>query len=392
MRIGQSSSVVSAVYAILFDILLPILLAWLVRILLSSRNLKLIYDDRKRFSLGPTRLAIFVHQGLSPIATGRFIASITTIIILLTMVGAFSINGISRRERIPQKFRLLVDTASPEEVIDFKRHLSEDGSLVSGTVLLLRQSSFASFGNKRLTYAKVNDIRDINTVKWPSSMTMYNSTCVTEKNGFVERTVMTDALAEEYLSTEGCSLHIKPANYSLLSEAMSNLTGNCDLEIIETWCSHFQQLSCVTLLKHPNGYTTSHQNIWGSHDKLRNTLHTVDNFVIQNRVISRKLTSQQMRAMSYLLDVGFRIEERQATDMVSLTIRTDTHVLVYGDEIKETDVDTTLLSMTLGPAISFTVLIAIHAIVGWERHIRRSSRQNYNRFHSTADLLAYADL
>lgn len=389
MRIRQSSSVVSAVYAILFELLLPVLLAWLVRILLSSRNLKLIYHDRKRFRLGPTRLALFSDQGLSQIATGRIIASITTVTILLAVAGAFSINGISRRETLPRKVRLLADAASPEEVIDFKRHISEDAKLISGTVLLLQQWCYASVGNKRVTYAKVNDIPDIHTVKWPSSMTMVNSTCLTRDSEFVEQIVRNDTLAEEDPSIEGCGLQIKAATSSPLAEARSTLTGECKLELIETWCSHFRKLSCVTLLKHSKGYIISHHDFGNT---LRNSTQMVENIVLDNRFMLHKLNSQQMRSISYLLDVGFGIALGKATDMVSETLRTDTSVMAYGDGIQETDVDVTLLSMTLGSALCITVLIGIYAIFSWERHVRHPSRQKYNRFHSTADLLAYADL
>lgn len=190
---------------------------------------------------------------------------ISALVVGLSVTGGFGIVG--ETEIMYEDVRVKNKVVSANgSYINFRDHISEDGQLVSGTVLLLRSLFCIGSSVYNITlFSCTNDLDDLKIVKSPIDNPVLNSTCVMEESGFTNEITRHESNAIQ-ASSQGafrtCSTLVDvvdvPKNDITRVLTSLKIDANCTLYIEEVWCSNFLTIYCVGSIKIAGGFGELH--------------------------------------------------------------------------------------------------------------------------------------
>ena len=406
MQISFSANIVSGIYNVI-EVVLSLCLLQFLRAILCWHNLKTLYNERKPLRLKSTKLSLFCDPGLAPPNLLRLAITIAVVVLGLTGIGGFCIVGITVPEYETVKVRNKV-VAAKGNYIDFRDHVSEDGELVSGTVLLLQSLTCSrSDQETRYVYGMVNDLADLTSVKWPAGVVKSyvggkSSSCLMGNSGFEDEVILelrkslqpTNFTAN---SVTRCYASVRNLDVSDVAEneftlflretdqdgtgAVSDSDGkDCSFQVLEVWCSNYHTLRCVVLLKLLDDF----QVIMLLAERGR-----ISDNVIGSVRITIRPDSEQLKSMAFLSGIPQRpVIIPTLLKMVMLRVESNAEVKRFVGKKDVTQVDVALLASTLGPAVFITVVTGLIACGGWAIFIARPGRRGYNKFNSASDALS----
>ena len=344
--------------------------------------------------LTSTRLSLFCDPGLAPPKLARFATTAGVLVLGLTGIGGFSIIGTKVVMYETVKVRNKV-VAAKDNYIDFRDHVSEDGKLVSGTVLLIQRSMCVRNSRGKFNlYGMANDLADLTSVKWPpgaftSKIRGNGTSCLMSSSGFQDEVVLELINPVQPSNSTICSLNINVSDVAknritrLLTSAVD--ARNCPFQVPEVWCSNYHRLRCAGSPKYSDGFG--------------DILIFADRGVIgyDETPFRTKMRRdpEQLKSMAFLADSGVITPPRTVAvlqKMVSLRVQSNAEVKRILGKKNVTLVNVALLASTLGPAVFITFLTGLIAYRGWTIFVARAGRRGYNTFNSASDALSCANV
>lgn len=375
-----SSNVATAIYVVAFDFVLQGLLSWLVRVFLSSENLKYIYDEGTPFPLATTRLAFISHQGLSKKGISRSVAIFSATIILLAIAGSFSIDGVSRNVAKERTVPVLVEAAPRDELVDFTAHVSDDGELATDTFHAINGAlnCYDTNGDIFVRYSAISSMQTINKTRWSPASIPSNSTCITEENSFVQSNVTNTPFLNVPYDPQACKPSFQVVGEGRIAPAVVDLEGECAFETTDAWCATTPTRTCVAVVKYRDCHTMLVDYLPGPKRQL----------TIMRSCLEGSVHNTSLRSVVHLLDTGAVPFLFWAGFMVFLRAAVNGKVQQF-DEEHETDVDLVFLAATLGIALLMLTGFAVVSYYSWFSNVHRLGRKRFNPFHTTMDMLSF---
>lgn len=385
MIIGVSSNIVNGIYILVFDVLLHIFLGWLIRLFLSCRNLNHLHGEGEILQLTNSRLAVAVDYGLSTKVQARTSIAVGTIALTLTIIGGFAIDGRSRlgtTEIVARNVVRIAETA--DEVLDYSKHVSEDGMKVSGTFLLAREATLCRRSDhaKLTFFSTVNNLIDVRSLEFDRMTNLLNSTCRTKMNGFEEIAVV---------RTNFIDIREELAQCSFFEEGMESTAGlapgraefqGCDLQIVDTWCARYKNHVCVSQVRSTEGYFLFYNALESQFGRNRIAVDTIGS--------RSQMDTNIVKSAAFLRGMDMEQNTDKLRIMASSTVTQNHRVIAYKGEVQETVIDLPLLLGTTGVALLATVFVAVGAYVSWKKVAKDSGRMRFNGFNSAMDCMQCA--
>ena len=382
----MSANILNGIYNCA-EVVLNLLLLSFLGTIISWYNLKTVYDDRKPLRLKRTGLSFICDPGLAPPNLARAAVVIATLVLGLSVSGGFGIVG--KTERIYEDVRVRNKVVGANgSYIDFRDHISKDGKLVSGTVLLL-QHPFCLRGAvySFILYSCVNDLDDLTTVKWPSDSWVLNSTCVMEESGFKTEIILQEFELLEELQTDlrNCAVDVALADLpksDITRVPVSHETNaGCQFYIDEVWCSNFLRTYCVGSMKIAGGFGEVH--VLG--DSLGRYGYRFFNYRTE-----KQQKPEMLKSLAFLHDVVKISPSNSHRWMAQSRIETDALVKKFVGMRNVTDISVVFIAATFGTAVVITLLTGLLACMGWILYVAKPGRRNYNKFNSASDAMSCA--
>ena len=389
MNISVSSNIVAGIYFVFLELLLVLLLNYAVQMCFSYHNLRLLHQKKQVIFVKGTRLSFFAGYGITTPLLGRVAAIIGTIVLLLTVIGSFSIDGSSRPGMKTVIARRVVLLASqPEELVDYLKHVSADGLKVSGTYVLANSASMCIKGNRTVSswYSMMSDTDNLklDSMEYSPSESPRNASCLYEEEGFRDRLLLQEH--RKLKTRPGGSCH-----YDQLPSAPRELEvwsatiriQRCKFIAVHTCCAKFQSFFCVTEAKHPLGYSVI---VFYFQRGERKPDVFVDGIYLQSPFGKRALQS-----LAYLLATGVGPGIANARHVARSYVKEDEPVqkLVEGD-IAETNINIWLLVSTTGTSLSLTFIFVVIFLGFGRKDMISGNLRGFNAMSSAMDIMACA--
>lgn len=266
---------------------------------------------------------------------------------------------------------MMVGRASTENAIDFSKHISTDFSRtvnVSGTFLLIRDAlGCAQSSNMiRSQFSAINEIDDLNSVKWPIENGFQNSTCVVEDFGLKKRVAFRESIWKEVPDLSRCYANIEVVRGNKVTRADANLNGTCPCDLLEVWCfPKYPSFPCFGLLKFLQGFSII---------KIRTRTAVTSNYPLQMADLDHYFWAEKpphtfVPSIALLADAMIGYSGEQGRRMAWLTVYENIEIEQLDDDIQETEVNLVLLFSTLGLSLALTILFSAASVLSWVQYI-----------------------
>ncbi|KAI0559061.1 hypothetical protein FGB62_169g40 [Gracilaria domingensis] len=280
--------------------------------------------------------------------------------------------------------------------IDFTKHVSADGSRVSGSYILAHTVWSCTRINETnvINYPAVGSFEDIDRIAY-NLKDPFNITCAFEKNGFVSTSVTDpqtfymyeDNEKESNVSdtdeiTEPCPYRLDefPTNYGIKQVNVSYEAGNCEgTDILEAWCGNLALQLCVWYLRKGERYFMQAYVAEGP-----------DLAWFDELPLSKALTRQTLQSVIFLLSTGVERSLFHALGMTRVRIKRNMSVEVLAGEVQETVVLVSLMVCTAGVVTVVTGLMSLVSFWQWRHNVVKRGLKGKNAFQSATDLIQVA--
>lgn len=388
------SSVVTILYIVLFDVIVPVLLTWCVKVILSARNLRVIYEHRKVLHLQPLLFPAPISQGVSSTRTSLLLAVASTVTFCLAVSGGFAITGISRKEVVSKPVSVLVEAASPGNYVDYSKKASENGDVVSGYVLLAMSSQFCvSLREKSVViYASYNTLFDLDRIMFPViGNELVNTTCLVKDNGHVEKVAIhfLRTYNQSLWNQSGCRLQTGNFQSEELKLVNASFEGDCAFQLLDTWCSSYKRIFCVGIVARDRRFSVLTVEYPRNASVEERKLFNNGQPLVEPLFIDYRPESISVRSMAYLLSTTASCHPYEARTLSLLSFRRDAVVEKYISK-KKTELNLVQLAATGGAALLFTLCLGLFAFSCWNEVVMKAGRKGYNQFYSPGDMLSCA--
>lgn len=365
-----------------------LLLSCAVERFFSYHNLQLLHNNKKVIHVKDTRLSLITGYGVTTPFLGRAAAITGTVVLLLTAIGSFSIDGSSRRgTRTMIARRVVLQVSRPEEVVDYSKHVSADGFRVSGTyVLALAASHCDKINNTNRSWYSMmtsTDALNLNSIEYPPSVLATNISCRLQIEGFQDEVIQSGDLLRNDSVSDGCTF--KQSRLTVRESAVWSETAQidgCELYATQTWCANYSVIACVTQTKHPKGFSTVH---WTSRSVvLRSSLHWEKFY--------SKIPDERRALQSLAYLVATRVEPRfeRLRRVASSFVKIDEPIQELAETIEETNINIWLLVFTAGISLFLTFLFVLLAFAAWRKNMICEDLRGFNAMSSAMNFMACA--
>lgn len=359
---------------------------------LSTWNARRIYEEGRKITLMKTKFSLFVHQGATEKNIGVLIASLCSIIYILVIAGGFSINGFSQDMFVPISAPVRIGYG--RNVIDYTEHISEDGSLVSGTFLAARDvTTCIEFGKDYVKlYSGVNDLVDVNAVKWPTETFLGNSTCLYLESGYKDD-YNTPMQMKSMNSTSKCYLQVEVDSRIRLGKCKPFTSESCPFRVHEFWCSWNVLNVSVGQIEYDGGFTTVISYLEGSSNEVLTipTKVMAEVKLFGEEFFDNRLNETAIRSMAHLIGSGvISYDTNQAIYLGIMSVETNVQVSKHDGTAEFTEIDVRFLGFTLGLALFLTLVMGCVTYLGWTVVNANEKVKGRNRLYSSEDMLTHA--
>lgn len=391
---GLSSNIISGIYDVLFEILLPILLGLFVRSCLSSWNVRCLFHKNQTIRLEGTRLAVFVDTGLSTRTASRVLATVGGLIVLLTIAGSPSINGVSRpATAIVTGHTVITNATSPDELIDFTKHVSEDGERASATYHLAMEAVKCRTLNSTLnvfnpSIGQIEDLTSVNVLRF--NHVANNSKCWNEGDGFKAKVLTSSrVLKNETLFSECFVEQFDFTNSSSKMWRQNIVLRNCAANMTYVWCATYEHPYCIGPAISAEGHSVIYLLLRQGEQPLflPEQPNTAD-MVVSDYAFHEK----SIKSMAYLFSIPGPLMYTEYWVMVRSAVKQNVRIPKYvTDElVQSTEIDAILFSCTAGLALISTFAIALVAFFLWWQNVQMPGRKECNSLNSAEDAMRCA--
>ncbi|KAI0562870.1 hypothetical protein FGB62_50g215 [Gracilaria domingensis] len=333
-----------------------------------------------------------MDPGLAALWLSRLLALLATLFTALLTAGAFAFVGSTEPVYQSVSVRNKVVPATRGNYIDFRQHISPDGLNVSATFHLLFSPSCVRSGYRtKTTYARTNDLHNLNDTRWSRDDILLNSTCINEENGFVEEILDTEQFGLPTYGTEDCiylmAFAILDAHADHTPPELSAFNGSCPYRDPEVRCSvsilSDNAIECIVSIRVQDdfgGFTLFHLS-FGQ-----------ERFVARFHV-SRRPEREDAKVLESMAFIASMMPEESAVlfrEAVTSRVEENATVQKVVGERNVTQVNVGLILATLTSAMALLLAVAIVAAVMWVRVVWLKGRRGYNSFNSNEDALASA--
>ena len=354
-----------------------------MQVFISNWNIRRLFKNKESILHIDTRSSIAVDYGITTPFLSRAATFIGTLVLILTIAGSFSIDGRTRPgTRIAQS--LVVRARGPEEIIDYSKHVSEDGRRISGTLLLIKSATECREYNSTMTtmHSMVGGDVNLNGTVYDVDETPKNRTCRFEVQEFQEN--VTFRLTPIPADVEGCKfIYDRTGRDSGIW--LSNATiRECEIEAVETWCAKFLQHVCITQARHSEGYlhiTALLENEFGPQDS-----SSIVPYVYEKADDKRVLQS-----MAYLYAMRVHPAFAALRIMALSVVRLNEPVeMLRMGRVQETVINLWLLGFTAGTALLVTVFMLVVTLLLWKENTKDMKLRDCKGVSSALDAMLFA--
>ena len=383
MKISVGSNIVAGIYFVLLEIVLFILLGYAIQVYLSCHNLRRLHKGKELILVKNTRLSVVVDYGITTPFLGRAAAITGTTVLFLTIIGSFAIDGSSRPALKTAIAKSVVLHADPEELVDYSKHVSTDGTRVSGTYLLTREVSRCSGSNGTMSimHSMVAGQFDLDSIVYRVSTIPRNVTCRVKHNGFQDHALPSEKVILG-VSPEGCkySLPFSSRESGVWSDE-AQITG-CKFQAVQTWCARFTNYVCVTQARHSLGYTKIYA--------ILESIVPLGPITWDKEIYETAADERVLQSLAYLLATGvdYRISALRAAAISFVKVNEPVQIL--SGKINETDINVLLLALTAGTSVFVTLLLAVLAFWSWRKDVVGVNLRGYNAMNSATNAMVCA--
>lgn len=382
MKIEARSDIVALLYVVLIDVLLVALWEWLVRVVLSSWNAQMIYQERRRMALRTTRVSLFVHEGLTSQPMGRLAAFVSTAVVLLAIAGSFAIDGTTRE--VEEQVPVLVGAGPDKDLIDYAAHVSDDGTMVSATYLLAVDSvrCYQTNMGQISQYSTHNNVDELKLRRFsPTESGIRNSTCVIQENGYRD-SVAVHMMRVPNVDITGCDYRVTWPDPTRLSPAQLEFRGRCPFTGLDAWCVRNNFPVCAVGVRYDGGgaelFGVILVNYTGSREFA--SLEGASEIGAMGR--RKKFPSRSVRSVAHLWSADASSDPFHVMLLSLFALVRGGTVLRAEVFAHETEVDEWFLTGTLGVAVCVVVSVAALAAL--------RPAGGGNGLYSAGDLLRFA--
>ena len=333
--------------------------------LVSNHNIRRMFKNKETLNLTGSESWTPLEYGITTPLLSRTMAVTGTIVLLLTIVGSFAIDGetgTGTKSVIAKS--VVVRARGFEEAIDFSKHISESGRRVSGTLLLARAARVCGeVSTTTITaYSMVGGEMNLDSTVYDVNEPVANSTCRSEVDGFQEHIIFQLKLLSGMGVVEGCKYDMTAPTEGDSGVWPGNATiRGCELEAIETWCANFAQSVCIGLARHSEGFLhLVRVGVNGS-----GPLHPVRVIPVFYGIADDK---RILQSMAYLFAVGFESDFVILRTMAWSVAKMNEPVEILTGAEPKTLINIWLLGFTAGTALLVTVFMVVVTLVSWKKN------------------------
>eukprot|EP00178_Gracilaria_changii_P015771 TRINITY_DN4433_c0_g1_i1.p1 TRINITY_DN4433_c0_g1~~TRINITY_DN4433_c0_g1_i1.p1 ORF type:complete len:471 (+),score=57.28 TRINITY_DN4433_c0_g1_i1:158-1570(+) len=404
MRIAVHSNLISGLYFIIFETLLPLFLSFALQKLISAYNLHTIYNRKQPLHLTKTRLSIVCTYGISSAKHARLASILGSLVLLLCILGSFSIDGRSRRATTLNNAQYFITAASgDDEMIDFAQHISANGTMVSAAYIMARAASNCRVQNvgTRIMFSAVGSYDgDINLISHARSSLPSNLTCAYEQNGFRNgATFVQEHTSQERRFGRDCQLFNEYsetiANDSSLALARKRRNGTIwearahircskgDAEVMQTWCASFENLLCLSQVRLDGRFFVMFQ-------VFESAIAFPRAVIIAPRYTEQAERSRTMQSAVFLMARSLNPDVAGALGLSRVSIKRNTKVEMDAGEVLETEIIVWLIIVTAGLATVLTLSVCILALIRWRQYVVQHGLKEKNSLSGAMGIMSLA--
>lgn len=362
MIISVASNVLSTIYLIIFDLLLNILLSQLITSILVKINDHHI-SRASGLKLSLSRLDKVVKYGFTTKVFSRISCIVGIIVLTLSILGSFSIEGRSRPKFTPISApQVTVLANSPSSYVDYTKHISPDGSRVSATFLLAAESAqcFSTSERKVTHYSAKNSFSDLNSLLF-FSLTDPNSTCITKETGHKEMILYSAKRAVRSRA------EISPCRFvyffpdEIVREKVHSMnisSFNCAAELVSAVAAYYQRYSVIIQLKYSEGFIllTAEFRV---DPYIRQRSGEVTMAYVSNTLYDEKV----LRSIAYMHAVNQPFDSHTTTVIARTAVKIDGLVMRRDGDLKESVVNIKWFIVTAGVAVSIVIITGMARVL-----------------------------
>lgn len=391
MIIAAHSNLISGLYIIGFELLLPLVLSFFLQRLISAQNINTLYNRKQPLRLAKTRLSLFCNYGLSTRNHARIASLLGSAVLVLTMIGSFSINGNSRKAIVLKMAHLRVSPSiRDKDVINFMEHVSPDGLSVSATFAMARDASVCFVSNRTsiTRYFAVGSYDgNMSALADYNSFNTLNISCANARKGFVKGTLIHEQFRFErsliLKVLDYCKhayLPIRNRTGMWQGEAIVNCNGTM-AEVMETWCARYSYYICVTQLEMDVGFS-----LWYAKLGPTGVMHSRIPYYYSEIAASTKM----MQSTAHMMATGVMHHFGKAETMSRLSIKSNVNVQVESGDEFQTEVSTWLFLSTAATAVMITAMVCIWALIVWKMYVVGRELKGRNTVSGAMDIMLLA--
>lgn len=359
MIVPVSSNILSTIYIITFELILPTVLSNLITSVHTKVN-SFQLSKGPGIVLARSKLDYLVNHGFSTKLISRFSSAVAVVSFLLTLIGSFSIDGLSRPHFVPITVPVITTLAtSSSTFLNFSAHISIDSGLVSATFLLAFHGATCNLSNDKKVdyYSAFNNFIDLNSIQF-DVFSFNNSTCVRQESGYQNAILWTrkhDAVDSDF---PYCRFSVsKHIDRNSVRNVSINVRG-CKHKFVSAIAASYFFYTTVVQLKSPQGYDlfiSSH-----STSPENTTDIKLEKFVLRNRI---PFHSRMMESIAFLDASNAGIVLETILVLAQTRVERDKTVIKNVGKEMASEVNLRLLFATAGVSLGIVMAVAFVRIV-----------------------------
>eukprot|EP00178_Gracilaria_changii_P002999 TRINITY_DN14402_c0_g1_i1.p1 TRINITY_DN14402_c0_g1~~TRINITY_DN14402_c0_g1_i1.p1 ORF type:complete len:494 (+),score=41.38 TRINITY_DN14402_c0_g1_i1:1619-3100(+) len=386
MIIRAHSNIVSGLYVMVFELLVPLILGFALQKYISTCNHRALRNGKHSLRLTTTRISAFADYGITSRARARLTSSLGCFALVLTIVGSFAIDDRSRMSTTFVNAQLQsAITNTSNNIIDFTKHVSENGVRVSGTFLFSSSALVCHQvdSSEELFYSAVGSFdEDMESLSYlRTEVPTVNYSCAYARNGFVNGV----QVREKYFDRIEFDLNCLPVSNITVRESsvwQVNASSSCsDVEILGFWCANFEKLVCVMQVGIDQRYVLIVVTRGVGNSASLRRRESSQNYMMHSRML---------KSAAYLIATETFSGFTEAFALSRMSIMRNSLVEVEAGEVLETEVSSGLFLGTAGVATVITIIACLVSFLNWREHVVKNDLSGKNSLSGAMDVMLLA--